>query len=159
MKHTTLVTLFVILLFVIGCIVLIPQNASAPVVVPLIEIPKPQEVVLAQASKDDLISVDSPRIKEKVSSPFTISGKARGSWFFEGSFPVILTDWDGKIIAKGIAKAQGEWMTTEYVPFTATLTYTLPAGTLYTRGTLILKKDNPSDNRKLDNTLEYEVEL
>lgn len=111
------------------------------------------------ATKDDLITVTAPLPKAQVSSPVTITGMARGNWYFEGSFPITLTDWDGKIIAEGYATAQGEWMTTEYVPFTATLAYTLPPDTLYRRGFLILHKDNPSGEPQFDNAIEIEVAL
>ncbi len=101
-----------------------------------------EEYVGNVIEKADLIQLNSPDPNDVISTPLTVSGQARGTWFFEGSFPVTLTNWDGLIIAEGIAQAQGEWMTEEFVPFTTTLTFEYP--TLYTRGALILKKDNPS---------------
>jgi hypothetical protein len=95
-----------------------------------------------QAYKD-LIRIDTPRPESTVSSPLTIRGVARGPWFFEASFPVILTDWDGRIIAEGSARAEGEWMTTEYVPFTAELVF-VPDTRVSDRGALILRRSNPS---------------
>jgi hypothetical protein len=112
-----------------------------------------------KAQKDDLISVDMPLPDAQVSSPLIIKGQARGNWFFEGSFPITLTNWDGLIIAQGHATAQGDWMKTEYVPFTASIDYTLPAGTPYRRGFLILHKDNPSGESKYDDSLELPVQL
>lgn len=111
------------------------------------------------ATKDDLITVTAPLPKAQVSSPIQITGMARGNWYFEGSFPITLTNWDGLIIAEGYATAQGEWMTTEYVPFTASLAYTLPPETPYRRGFLILHKDNPSGEPQFDNAIEIEVAL
>jgi hypothetical protein len=93
---------------------------------------------------DNLIIIDTPKANQEVGSPITVTGKARGNWYFEASFPIDVTDWDGVIIGNGIAHAQGDWMTTEFVPFTASISYTLPTSTPYKRGTLILKKDNPS---------------
>ncbi len=107
--------------------------------------------------KADLIRVISPRPNEAVQSPLTITGEARGSWFFEASFPVVLTDWDGKIIAQGNANATGDWMTTDFVPFKATLTFVAGASTYSNKGTLILKKDNPSGLPENDNSLEIPV--
>jgi hypothetical protein len=95
-----------------------------------------------------------------VSSPLKITGKARGTWFFEASFPVTLTNWDGLIIAEGVAQAKDEWMTTEFVPFEATLTFTTPAGpgaNQPNRGFLILKKDNPSGLPEHDDSREIPV--
>jgi hypothetical protein len=89
----------------------------------------------------DVIRVTSPVAGQKVSSPLVIRGAARGSWYFEASFPVRLVDEAGQNLAAGTARAQGDWMTTAFVPFEATLTFTSPRGK---SGTLILEKDNPS---------------
>jgi hypothetical protein len=89
-----------------------------------------------------LVYLTEPQANALVTSPLTIHGEARGMWYFEASFPVVLTDWDGKIIAEGHADAQSDWMTEDFVPFTAILTFTKPA--YGERGTLVLKKDNPS---------------
>ncbi|MDP4010297.1 MAG: Gmad2 immunoglobulin-like domain-containing protein [Candidatus Spechtbacteria bacterium] len=99
-----------------------------------------------ELEKINLIRLSSPRPNEVIKSPLTITGEARGYWFFEASFPVILTDWDGKIIAQHYAEAQSEWMTEELVPFKATLQFENPSwdADFSKRGTLILQKDNPS---------------
>lgn len=105
----------------------------------------------------DILKLSSPKLREAVTSPLSIEGEARGTWFFEASFPVTLVDWDGKIIAEGVAQAEGEWMTEEFVPFSATLTYTLPADLAYPRGTLILKKENPSGLAEHEDAFEIPV--
>ncbi|MBI5530031.1 MAG: hypothetical protein HY918_00835 [Candidatus Doudnabacteria bacterium] len=92
---------------------------------------------------------------QEISSPLTITGEAKGTWFFEASFPVILTDWDGKIIAQGIAKANGDWMTENFVPFEAILQFVKPG--YKNNGSLILKKDNPSGLPQNDAALEIPV--
>lgn len=107
------------------------------------------------ASKADLIILENPKPNEAITSPLTIKGKARGTWFFEASFPIYLTNWDGLIIAEGYATADGEWMTTEFVPFTATLTFTKPE--YKNNGSLILQKDNPSGLPEHDNALEIPI--
>ena len=93
------------------------------------------------ASYDDLITVDTPLPNTAVQSPLEISGKARGPWYFEAQFPVTLVDGNGTVLAQAPAHAQGDWMTNDYVPFTAVLTFNAPTTAT---GTLILKKDNPS---------------
>ena len=105
--------------------------------------------------KAHLIVLTSPAPFEIITSPLTITGKARGTWYFEGSFPVVLVDWDGKIVAEGIATAQGDWMTEDFVPFTATLTFTKPE--MGAHGSLILKKDNPSGLPEHDDALEVPI--
>ncbi len=104
----------------------------------------------------DLIRVDAPLPESVVSSPLVIRGAARGNWFFEASFPVVLTDWDGRIIAEGVAQAEGEWMTADYVPFMAQLTF-VPDTRVSDRGALILQKSNPSGLPEHDDALEFTV--
>lgn len=103
------------------------------------------------------IHVSNPIANTKITSPLIVKGEAKGTWFFEASFPVVLTDWDGKIIAQGIAKAESDWMTTNFVPFTATLTFTKPS--YGATGSLILKKDNPSGLPQNDDSLEITVKF
>ncbi len=109
------------------------------------------------ATKDDLIRVDTPRPNQTIQSPLVITGEARGNWFFEASFPVVLVNWDGLIIAQGIATAKSDWMTSEFVPFQATLNFTIDKNTYSNRGALILKKDNPSGLPANDNSIEVPI--
>src|SRR3989344_2213452 len=71
----------------------------------------------------DLIRVTSPKPGDVVTSPLVIKGEARGTWFFEASFPVNLTNWDGLIISEHFAQAKSDWMTEDYVPFEATIEF------------------------------------
>lgn len=107
------------------------------------------------ASIPDMIEVQSPHINAEITSPLSVSGRARGTWFFEGSFPLVLVDWDGLIIAEGYATAQGEWMTEEFVPFTGTLEFEKPS--YGKNGSLILRKDNPSGLPEHDAALEIPI--
>lgn len=117
-----------------------PTATPTPVVTPL---------------ADDLFILEAPLPGAEIHSPLQVRGQARGTWFFEGSFPLILTDWDGLIIAEGYATAQGEWMTTDWVPFEGELVFEKP--TYGTRGTLILQKDNPSDLPEFDDAREITI--
>ncbi len=112
-----------------------------------------------ELDKTNLIRLNDPRPNQKIESPLVIEGEARGTWFFEGDFPVVLTDWDGKIIAQGFATAQGEWMTENFVPFKATLDFESPdyIGDFSKGGSLIFKKDNPSDLPENDDALEIPI--
>jgi len=95
----------------------------------------------ASATSNPNISVPIPAAKPQVTSPLVVAGRARDTWAFEGSFPLPLLDGNGNEIAITPAQAQGDWMTEDFVPFIATLTFTQPTTTT---GTLILEKDNPS---------------
>lgn len=90
---------------------------------------------------DETVRITRPQPGQAMTSPFTVTGEARGRWYFEASFPVKLLDANGKLLVQTHAQAQGEWMTAEFVPFTSTLEF--PQSTT-TTGTLVLEKDNPS---------------
>ena len=117
----------------------------------------PSDVQATIDAKRDRIVLNTPTPGARVTSPIMLEGLARGMWYFEASFPVVVTDWDGLIIGEGIATAQSEWMTENFVPFTATVTFTLQADTPYRRGTIILKRDNPSGLPEHDDALEIPV--
>jgi hypothetical protein len=121
-----------------------------------------------ELEKDDLIRIEHPRPNSVVISPLAIRGMARGSWFFEASFPVFVVDGNGNIIGQGVAQAQGNkatgeahWMTEDFVPFAATITLDTAhiQGRYSNHGTLILKKDNPSDNHERDDALEIPIQF
>jgi hypothetical protein len=102
--------------------------------------------------KQDLIKVSSPTPGTKISSPVSISGEARGYWFFEASFPIKVVDDNGNVLGSGIAQAQSDWMTKNFVPFSAQIEFQAPAsGT--GKGKIILQKDNPSGLPQNDDQL------
>lgn len=94
-----------------------------------------------ELEKRNIIRIDSPRPNETVTSPLTLSGEARGQWFFEASFSVELIDANGNKIAEHFVEATDEWMTEDFVPFQGTLSFTPPETE---EGTLILHRANPS---------------
>lgn len=104
--------------------------------------------------KADLITIDSPRPNDIVTTPLTIRGEARGTWYFEATFPVKIVDSDGNVLGQSYAQAQDEWMTEEFVPFESTLTFD-PGDA--TEGVLVLEKDNPSGLPENDDQLRIPV--
>lgn len=105
----------------------------------------------------DLIVVETPTPNSVLESSFVVKGQARGNWYFEASFPVQLVASDGTVLVNSFIMANGEWMTEEFVPFEKSFSFTNTTGA--TGGTLILKKDNPSDMRELDNELRIPVKF
>jgi hypothetical protein len=101
-----------------------------------------------------LPTLTTPLSDVQIKSPLKVSGSAVGNWYFEASFPVILKDANGNILAVSPAQAQGDWMTTSAVPFVATLTW---GTTTATSGVLILKRDNPSGLPENDNEVSFPV--
>lgn len=101
-------------------------------------------------SYKDLVRLDNLNPNDLIKSPFILKGEARGSWFFEGSFPVEILDSNGNIIGRGIAKATSDWMTSNYVPFTVTVTF--KNNSPINRGFLVIRKDNPSGDPSRDDS-------
>lgn len=89
----------------------------------------------------DLIIVDQPQAGEIIENPATISGQARGSWFFEGSFPIKIIDANGELLGEGVAEAQSNWMTNDFVDFRAVISFKPSAAS---SGFIMLHNDNPS---------------
>lgn len=110
--------------------------------------PSPQETVALD------VNVFSPKPEEIIKSPLKISGEARGTWFFEGSFPVVLRDENGNVVKEGFVTAQKDWMTQDFVPFIGELEFDTPE---VTKGELVLKKDNPSDLPEYDKSISIPV--
>ena len=102
------------------------------------------------------VVLDSPHYGDLVKSPLTIVGKAKGTWFFEAQMPVTLKDDKGNVLFQGPAHAQGDWMTTDYVPFSITVPFD-PGTAQY--GVLIIEKDNPSDLPEFDSSFAIPVQF
>jgi hypothetical protein len=78
---------------------------------------------------------------QKISSPFRFSGKAKGTWFFEGSFPVEIKNNNSETIATGFATSKEDWMTEDFVLFEGEVDFNAVSGE---NGYIVFKKDNPS---------------
>lgn len=105
--------------------------------------------------KNNLIRVNYPLPNQEISSSLEIKGEARGFWYFEASFPIDLINSQGEIIAQGIATAESDWMTEDFVPFSAQLNFAKEVGDSV--GRLILKKDNPSGLSENNDFLELPI--
>lgn len=106
--------------------------------------------------KADLIRVTSPRPNDTIASPLIVEGEARGTWYFEASFPIRILDANGTELGIVPAQAQSDWMTENFVPFKATLSFNAPATQT---GTLIFQKDNPSGLPEHDDELRVPVKF
>ncbi len=100
----------------------------------------PEKITYKNASVD-LIKITNPFPGAVTGKEFSVIGEARGTWYFEASFPVKVLDKDGKVLFQGPAQAQSDWMTENFVPFKIDVkvpqSYIGPA-------TLVLENDNPS---------------
>jgi hypothetical protein len=110
-------------------------------------------------TKSNMITVSTPLVSgvaASVGQSIRVEGRARGVWFGEGVFSVEVVNEAGDILGSGIAQAQGEWMTEEFVPYTTqiVLTKKIDSGTT---GSLLLRKSNPSGEESRDDLLEIPI--
>jgi hypothetical protein len=115
--------------------------------------------VAEDASTHELIEVTAPQPGVTVGSPIELSGQARGTWFFEATAPVTVTNWDGLILGEGYIEAQGDWMTEEFVPFVGEITYQQQPQSYSATGTLIFQKANPSGLPEHADAFEMQIQL
>lgn len=143
MKEKIFLVLFIALIITAGALYFLPDSMQRqnPAPEPAPEPPPPPPAVSFENPYPDQISIDSPQPGASITSPVSISGKARGTWYFEASFPIQITDAQGTVLAQVPMQATGDWMTTEFVPFTGSVEFATPTTTT---GFIIFKNDNPS---------------
>jgi len=118
-----------------------------------------QSVLPEQLQGNSLIKIDVPEMGESVASAISVSGQAKGQWFFEASAPVTVTNWNGLIIGEGFIEAEGDWMTEEFVPFNGEIVYLQEPDSYSATGTVIFMRANPSGLPENDAAVEITVLL
>jgi hypothetical protein len=98
--------------------------------------PPEEEVVSAER-----IIVSAPLPESSILSPLHITGVANAEWFAEGPVQIVLTNWDGLIIAEGKAE-KGSADPQGLFTFETDLFFEKPE--FNNRGTLIIQKANPT---------------
>lgn len=103
----------------------------------------------------DKIIITTPAKDAIITNPVTISGRARGTWFFEGSFPVEIYDEKNKLLASGKARSIPEsenvkWATNGYFDFKGEIRFDRPS---INSGYILFRKDDaagsPGGEKKL----------
>ncbi|PKM87039.1 hypothetical protein CVU83_03465 [Candidatus Falkowbacteria bacterium HGW-Falkowbacteria-2] len=102
------------------------------------------------------VELIAPEVNGLISSPYTVRGRAHGSWFFEAVLPVVLTDGDGTVLVQTYGTAVGDWMVDGWVEFTSDLEFDALGAE---SGYLIIKKDNPSGLPEHDAQVSFPVRL
>lgn len=141
-----LISLIIVICGLIYVIKLIPDTTA-----PNTE----SSISYTNTSSDEIIVDFEPG--STITSPLTITGQARGTWFFEATAPVVLVDWDGLIIGEGYIQTQGDWMTEDFVLFIGTLEFDKPS--YGNTGALILQASNPSDLPEYDRAVEIPIKF
>lgn len=101
-----------------------------------------QTGVSVTSEKGVIVTIEEPALGAKVSSPLTVSGSVPGFWTHEGQFTVRLLGPNGDVLASQSVAVDGDWMTEELLPFTASLAYD---ASVSGRGSVELVRANPSD--------------
>jgi hypothetical protein len=137
---------FIVLVIVLGIIsiagfllqqgVLIDPNSLSPS-----GVRSPNSYAYTNTSYDT-IYISSPKPGDSISGAILVKGFARGSWFRDGSFPVTITTTQGVQLATGFAHAEGDWTTTSFVPFSASVTF---SGLYIGQAIVTLQKGDFSD--------------
>lgn len=161
-------TAAVVLLFTTGCQLTTvvqeePHDSIVNVPSTTQDVAIPNDIASYINGYASMIEVSQPPAGTIVTSTLLLEGQAIGPWFFEATMPVLLADWDGQIIAQSYVTAQTDWMTTDKVPFSGTLSFTNPYPTstnpTFANATLIFQKSNPSGLPANDDALEIPVLL
>ncbi len=115
----------------------------------------PQKISYINATENDIVP-ELPYPGAVTGKEFLVTGKARGTWYFEASFPVKVLDKNGKVLAQGPAQAQSDWMTTDFVNFKISIkvsdSYIGPA-------TIVMSKDNPSGIPEKDASISFPITI
>ncbi len=115
----------------------------------------PEKITYFNATANNIM-VELPFPGAVTGKDFSVIGKARGNWFFEASFPIEVLDKEGSLLTTGIAQAEGEWMTMDFVPFRADI----KAPQSYIgEATLVLKKDNASGLPEHDASISFPITI
>jgi len=116
------IILAIIIVGLIGIIVFLPRPTERP------PTPIPDVIPLIKAGQE-------------IASPLLVEGSAKGTWFFEASFPIKITDEQGNVLGTSFVQAQSDWMTEDLVPFEGEISFISKTGG---KGFLVFAKDNPS---------------
>ncbi|MEK7530272.1 MAG: Gmad2 immunoglobulin-like domain-containing protein [Patescibacteria group bacterium] len=137
-------------------VVAVPQAEAPTGDLPIIDGSQVGQPEYENSSPDDIV-VTLPFPGAVTGKDFSVRGRARGTWFFEASFPVFLIDEEGNQLAVALASPEPpgtEWMTSEFIGFKADMVvpadFTGPA-------LLILQNDNPSGLPENQKTVSFPI--
>ncbi len=115
--------------------------------------PTPSPTRSPQQFTSENVIVSDPLPNSSVPRMFTVKGKAKGSWFFEASFPIQVRDAANNPVGMGIAQTADNWMTSEFVSFAPDVTFLGYSGP----ARLVLMNDNPSGLPEFEDAVEFDI--
>lgn len=90
----------------------------------------------------DTIHMTSQATNQTITSPVTVQGEAKGSWFFEANMRGSIVDSEGNTVKIFPIAAKTDWMTSDFVPFAESVSFTSPG--YGQKGFIVIENDNPS---------------
>jgi hypothetical protein len=122
-------------------------------------------------SKNKDAQIDRPTATEEIMNGYVVRGKATGAWLFEGNTELRLETTKGALISSQLAKVVegADWMTSDLVPWTATIEFSTTSKALATLtaeqkkqgidARIVFVKSNASGDPERDETLVQTVRL
>jgi hypothetical protein len=120
--------------------------------------PSPTQAAALTLTDPTLAQLEGIAPKARVTSPLSLTGLAPANWYFENSFPVVVTDVYGEKIGEAPASPTDvSWTDPDPVKkFAATVTFTTP---LEQEGWIVLKQDMPGQDDKGDDKEPLQVKI
>jgi len=146
-KSTNLVTNFEECVFNYGIALINPETCLTP----------KGEFFIKYSLDDHRVKINLDKEWPVKEGRLLVSGKITGQWFFEASFVIKLWDKSGREISRGLAEAKEDWMTSELIPFEATLE--ILSSWQGEEAILVLVKDNPSGLPEHEDALALPIKL
>lgn len=87
------------------------------------------------------IIIYSPSSGDAIMSPVSVSGKVKGTWMFEASFPASVLDANGNELGVAPITTSENWMTEDFVSFSGRISFSQPTTQ---NGFVVFNNDNPS---------------
>jgi hypothetical protein len=157
-NKTKIIFLVVLVVGVAAVAFFVSKKSEAPTItdIKVENAPTNQPEVSNNETASADIVVTNPINNQVLSSgTLEVSGTARGSWYFEGTAPFEIEDNNKNVIETSAVKAQGEWTTTNFVPFSGEITFTVPQG--IKNGFVLFHNDNPSGDPSNDKSVSVPV--
>lgn len=151
MKRNIFVSLFVVLAVIFGVYVFWNKSQTGKFF-PNTGVTPGTSTTTLDIPTSDFIQVTNPKPNDVIKSPAIVEGKARGTWYFEASFPAHVVDANNQVLGTSPIQAKGDWMTNDFVPFDGKISFESPTTAT---GFIVFQNDNPSG--LIENFKEYRI--